>query len=97
MACLREIRDAKAGREKDQHRVPIELRRDEGDEEHDTNPASFYGFTKLDIERLMAWYDQLKGLKFTALRYFNAAGYDVQGRITGLEHDTSNLIPSLVS
>ena len=66
------------------------------DEAHDTNPESFYGFTKLDIERLMAWYDKLKGLKFAALRYFNASGYDVRGRITGLEHDTCNLIPILM-
>ena len=40
------------------------------DENHPKNPESYYGFTKLEIERFMAWYDQLKGLKFAALRYF---------------------------
>ena len=32
-------------------------------------------------------------MRFAALRYFNAAGYDVQGRITGLEKNPANLIP----
>ncbi len=46
------------------------------DESHPTNPESYYGFTKLEIERFLRWYDRLKGIKFAALRYFNAAGYD---------------------
>jgi UDP-glucose 4-epimerase len=66
------------------------------DEKHPNNPPNFYGFTKLEIERLMGWYDQLKGLKYCALRYFNASGYDVKGRITGLENGTFNLIPILM-
>jgi UDP-glucose 4-epimerase len=63
------------------------------DEEHPTNPENYYGFTKLEIERFLAWYERLKGIRFAALRYFNAAGYDVQGRITGLEINPANLIP----
>jgi UDP-glucose 4-epimerase len=66
------------------------------DEKHPNNPPNFYGFTKLEIERLMAWYDELKGLKYCALRYFNASGYDVKGRVTGLEQGTFNLIPVLM-
>jgi UDP-glucose 4-epimerase len=63
------------------------------DEKHPVNPESYYGFTKLEIERFLGWYDRLKGIRFAALRYFNAAGYDVQGRITGLEINPANLIP----
>jgi len=63
------------------------------DEKHPTNPINYYGFTKLEVERLMAWYDQLKGIKFAALRYFNAVGYDVDGRIKGLEKNPGNLLP----
>jgi UDP-glucose 4-epimerase len=63
------------------------------DEKHPVNPESYYGFTKLETERLMEWYDKLKGLRFASLRYFNAAGYDVQGRIAGLESNPANLIP----
>ena len=63
------------------------------DEKHPVNPESYYGFTKLEIERFMDWYDRIKGMRFAALRYFNAAGYDVKGRITGLEQNPANLIP----
>jgi UDP-glucose 4-epimerase len=63
------------------------------DEQHPANPESYYGFTKLEIERLLGWYDRLKGMRFASLRYFNAAGYDVKGRIAGLEINPANLIP----
>jgi UDP-glucose 4-epimerase len=63
------------------------------DEKHPVNPESYYGFTKLEIERFLGWYDRLKGLRFASLRYFNAAGYDVRGRIAGLEINPANLIP----
>ncbi len=63
------------------------------DEAHPTNPTNYYGFTKLEIERNLEWYDQLKGLKYASLRYFNAAGYDPEGRVSGLESTTANLIP----
>ncbi|MFH1852825.1 MAG: UDP-glucose 4-epimerase GalE [Candidatus Neomarinimicrobiota bacterium] len=63
------------------------------DESHPLRPANFYGYTKLEIERLLEWYGQLQGLRFAALRYFNAAGYDVQGRIHGRERNPANLLP----
>jgi UDP-glucose 4-epimerase len=66
------------------------------DEKHPVNPESYYGFTKLEIERFMEWYDRLKGIRFASLRYFNAAGYDVKGRIPGLEQNPSNLIPVIM-
>lgn len=66
------------------------------DEEHPKNPENYYGFTKLEIEEFMDWYSQLKGLNFAALRYFNAAGYDVDGVITGLEQNPQNLLPVIM-
>jgi UDP-glucose 4-epimerase len=63
------------------------------DEEHPKEPENFYGFTKLEIERLLGWYDRLKGMRFAAIRYFNAAGYDVEGRVKGLELNPENLLP----
>ena len=66
------------------------------DEDHPTVPANYYGFTKLEIERFLAWYDKLKSLKYAALRYFNAAGYDKKGRITGLERNPANLLPVIM-
>ena len=63
------------------------------DEKHPLNPMSFYGFTKLETERLLKWYDELKGIRFVALRYFNAVGYDAEGDIRGLEKNPQNLLP----
>jgi UDP-glucose 4-epimerase len=63
------------------------------DEEHPKDPENFYGYTKLEIERLLDWYDRLKGMRYAAIRYFNAAGYDVRGRIRGLELNPENLLP----
>lgn len=63
------------------------------DEKHPLNPMSFYGFTKLETERLLKWYDELKGIRFVALRYFNAVGYDAEGSIQGLEKNPQNLLP----
>lgn len=63
------------------------------DEQHPENPMSFYGFTKLETERLLKWYDQLKNIKFVSLRYFNAVGYDEDGDIRGLEKNPQNLLP----
>jgi UDP-glucose 4-epimerase len=66
------------------------------DEKHPLNPENYYGFTKLEIERFMGWYDRLKGMRFASLRYFNAAGYDAEGRIAGLEQNPANLIPKIM-
>lgn len=66
------------------------------DEKHPQNPINYYGFTKLEIERFMDWYDQLKGMKFAALRYFNAAGYDPEGVVCGLEQKPENLLPRVM-
>jgi UDP-glucose 4-epimerase len=66
------------------------------DENHPKNPENYYGFTKLDIENYMGWYEKLKGLKFASLRYFNAAGYDPDGILTGLEQNPANLLPVIM-
>jgi UDP-glucose 4-epimerase len=66
------------------------------DEGHPKNPENYYGFTKLEIERFLEWYDRLKGVKFAALRYFNAAGYDPEGVVCGLEQNPANLLPVIM-
>jgi UDP-glucose 4-epimerase len=63
------------------------------DEKHPTEPENYYGYTKLAIEQYLEWYRKLKGINYAALRYFNAAGYDIKGRISGLELNPANLIP----
>jgi len=66
------------------------------DEKHPINPINFYGYTKVAIENLLNWYSNLKGIRFGILRYFNAAGYDVHGRIKGLEKKPANLLPVIM-
>jgi UDP-glucose 4-epimerase len=66
------------------------------DEKHPTNPENYYGFTKLEIERLLGWYEKLRGIRFASLRYFNAAGYDIKGRVKGRELNPANLIPIIM-
>jgi UDP-glucose 4-epimerase len=66
------------------------------DEKHPANPENYYGFTKLEIERFLGWYDKLRGIHSACLRYFNAAGYDVKGRIRGKELTPANLIPIIM-
>jgi UDP-glucose 4-epimerase len=66
------------------------------DEAHPQEPENYYGFTKLEIERIMAWYRKLKGLNYAALRYFNAAGYDPEGVLYGLEQNPANLLPVIM-
>ncbi|MDR1574979.1 MAG: UDP-glucose 4-epimerase GalE [Treponema sp.] len=66
------------------------------DEKHPAKPENYYGFTKLEIERFLGWYEKLRGMRYACLRYFNAAGYDVKGRIRGLEQNPANLLPVIM-
>lgn len=43
-------------------------------EESPLGPANVYGQTKLMIEQALEWYRRVHGLRYAALRYFNAAG-----------------------
>ena len=65
-------------------------------EDSPTVPINFYGFTKLQIEHLLNWYSSEKNIQFAALRYFNVAGYDLDGRVTGLEKNPNNLFPIIM-
>jgi UDP-glucose 4-epimerase len=44
------------------------------DETASPRPISPYGESKLTFERILRWYDEIYGVKFVCLRYFNAAG-----------------------
>jgi len=66
-------------------------------EEHPCLPTNPYGETKLAIERVLQWYQRAYGLRYAALRYFNAAGAHESGEI-GEDHGAreSHLIPRLL-
>ena len=63
------------------------------DENHSLNPANYYGYSKLSIENNLDWFSKLEGLKYASLRYFNAAGFDNNGKIFCKEKNPLNLIP----
>ena len=69
-------------------RVPI-------DEDHPQDPISPYGRTKLHIEHMLEDYSRAYGLRFAALRYFNAAGAAQDGSL-GERHDPETHIIPLV-
>lgn len=65
-------------------------------EAHPCRPTNPYGNTKLAVERMLADCDAAYGIKYMALRYFNAAGADESGEI-GERHDPeTHLIPILL-
>jgi UDP-glucose 4-epimerase len=64
-------------------------------EEHPQNPTNPYGWSKLFMERIMESYDRAYGLRYVALRYFNAAG---ASRELGEDHDPeTHLIPNVLA
>jgi UDP-glucose 4-epimerase len=68
-------------------RVPI-------DETMPARPINPYGESKLAFEKILRWYDQIHGLKFVSLRYFNAAGASAR---FGEDHRVeTHLIPNVL-
>ena len=68
-------------------RIPI-------DETLPQRPINPYGESKLLFEKILRWYDEIHGLKFVALRYFNAAGATVN---YGEDHRCeTHLIPNVL-
>jgi UDP-glucose 4-epimerase len=64
-------------------------------EDHPQQPTNPYGWSKLFMERIMESYDQAYGLRFVALRYFNACG--AAGDI-GEDHEPeTHLIPNVLN
>ena len=62
-------------------------------ESHPTHPENTYGESKLFFEKIMKRYDQIHGLKYVSLRYFNAAGADLSGQIGEAHDPETHLIP----
>jgi len=65
-------------------------------EDHPKNPVNPYGESKLSMERAIQWYGFAYGMGWTALRYFNAAGADLEGELGELHDPETHLIPLVV-
>jgi len=68
------------------YKVPIS-------EDEPTKPINPYAETKLMIEKILHDFDCAYGLKYAALRYFNAAGADFEGKIGESHEPETHLIP----
>lgn len=65
-------------------------------ESDNTNPTNPYGETKLTVEKMLKWADNAYGIKFVALRYFNAAGAHISGKIGEDHNPETHLIPIIL-
>jgi UDP-glucose 4-epimerase len=62
-------------------------------ESHPQVPVSPYGRTKLHMEHMMEDFARAYGLRFAALRYFNAAGAARDGTLGEVHEPETHLIP----
>lgn len=66
------------------------------DEDSKTIPTNAYGESKLLVEKILRWCDHAYGIKYTTLRYFNAAGAHISGNIGEDHTPESHLIPIIL-
>lgn len=65
-------------------------------ENHPKDPENPYAESKFTVERILRWYQQIVGINYVALRYFNAAGGAIDGAL-GEDHDPeTHLIPNVL-
>jgi UDP-glucose 4-epimerase len=70
-------------------RTPVE-------EDDPVHPTNAYGESKLLVERMLAWFQQIHGLRYASLRYFNAAGAASPDQ--GEDHEPeTHLIPRILN
>lgn len=61
-----------------------------------TEPTNTYGETKLSMEKMFKWVGKAHGLRYVSLRYFNACGAHVSGKIGEDHNPESHLIPLIL-
>lgn len=73
--------------------IPTKIPIVEGTLQRPLNP---YGETKLMVERALRWYVAAHKLTFASLRYFNAAGADLDGELGESHTPETHLIPLIL-
>ncbi|AQM59994.1 UDP-glucose 4-epimerase GalE [Clostridium baratii] len=66
-------------------------------EDSKTIPTNAYGESKLLVEKILNWCDKAYGIKYTTLRYFNAAGAHINGKIGEDHAPETHLIPLILN
>ncbi|WP_244833873.1 UDP-glucose 4-epimerase GalE [Clostridium sp. BJN0001] len=61
-----------------------------------TKPTNCYGETKLSMERMFHWTGVAHNLRFVSLRYFNACGAHISGKIGEAHNPETHLIPIIL-
>ncbi|MGL4773682.1 MAG: UDP-glucose 4-epimerase GalE, partial [Clostridium sp.] len=61
-----------------------------------TVPTNAYGESKLLVEKILDWCDKAYGIKYTTLRYFNACGAHISGKIGEDHSPETHLIPIIL-
>ena len=61
-----------------------------------TKPTNTYGETKLSMEKMFKWVSKAHGLRYVSLRYFNACGAHVSGKIGEDHSPETHLIPLIL-
>ena len=65
-------------------------------ETHPQHPINAYGESKLAVERALPHFATAHGLRWVALRYFNASGADPDGEIGEVHSPEIHLIPRAI-
>ena len=65
-------------------------------ENHPKNPISPYGRSKLMVEHILRDYDKAYGIKYIALRYFNAAGASTEKNLGEIHSAETHIIPIIL-
>jgi UDP-glucose 4-epimerase len=63
------------------------------DEAHLTNPVNYYGFTKIESERIIEWYARIHKISYVILRYFNVAG---DAGLDYIDPEAKNIFPIIM-
>lgn len=66
-------------------------------ENHIKQPENPYGESKLMVERILSWYHQLHSISSVCLRYFNAAGASLDGKLGEGHLPESHIIPNIIA
>ncbi|MEX1052605.1 MAG: UDP-glucose 4-epimerase GalE, partial [Patescibacteria group bacterium] len=66
------------------------------DENHKTEPTNPYGASKVMVENILKWYNQLKDMRFVSLRYFNVCGASDDGLIGDSKKPSVHLMQNAI-